>query len=55
MREARLVAIRQERGEYNNVTFTEDLKQLEADMEAAGLDSIVAEVTRQLEAWKAAQ
>lgn len=42
-------------GEYNNVTFTEDLKQLEADMEAAGVDSIVAEVTRQLEAWKAAQ
>ena len=39
----------------NNAAFTEDLRQLEEDMEAAGLNEVLAELQRQLEEWKAAQ
>ena len=42
-------------GGQNNATFTEDLRQLEEDMEAAGLNEVLAELQRQLEEWKAAQ
>lgn len=42
-------------GGQNNATFTEDLRQLEEDMEAAGLNEVLAELQRQLEEWKAAR
>ena len=37
---------------FNNATFTEDLIQLEKDMEAAGLNEVVEEAQRQLQVWK---